>query len=935
MHNDKELRSNIKLIASILGDVLKSHSNKTVFDVVETLMSGYIELRTEPDELKRQQLMQLIEQLDSKTLEQVIHAFSLYFNLLSIIEETQQHKERRHQANNKDTLWEGSFHRTLKELQEQDISAEQLQGLLNNLSYMPVFTAHPTQAKRRTTLECLRRIFIIIKDLDDPRQGKVQKKSLIQELTNEIQILWKSDEVRAEKPQVIDEVKYGLYYFRESLFDAVPVIYQYLERAIERIYPDKAGQFNIPTFLHFGSWIGGDRDGNPFVTAKVTENAARYQSREILKRYIRDVDKLSHQLTHSINFCTPDKAFMASLEADNKACQHLFEERPHLFSTEPYRRKLFIMRSKLTYRMAFIKAKIKGKSQLSSDRGYNSEDDFCQDLKLIQDSLCAHNDCDVAFGSLNNLIRLSETFGFFLEHMDIRQESTFHTAAIAELLQYIDPEIAHPSMDYLNLSEDKKMELLSRLIDQDGVQTIDRSKLSATTVNILQVYDVVVCLRKEISTKLFKQYVISMTHTASHVMEVMLLCKLSGLLGKDAAGNTYCYMTVSPLFETVEDLEHIEPVMSMLFNNTVYTKYLSAAGNLQEVMLGYSDSCKDGGILASSWNLYGAQRRITELAKEKGIDIRLFHGRGGTIGRGGGPTHESIMAQPFGSVHGQIKFTEQGEVLSNKYSNSETAVYELIMGISGLIKSSSCLVKPERDDDSHHLKIMSQLAQTGEHHYRTLIDHTPGFMDYFYEATPVNEIALMNIGSRPSHRTSGDRSKSSVRAIGWVFGWAQSRHTLPAWYGIGTALNEYIMLDASNLQQLKKMYNEWPYFNTLLDNTQMALYKADMDIAKEYALLCEDKATRETIYTLINKEYNLTVKNIFKVAGVDELLAQNSTLRLSLNRRQAYLDTLVHIQLTLLKRYRNNALRSEEQDTWLAPLLCSINAIAGGMRNTG
>lgn len=930
MYSDKELHSKVKLIDSILGNVLKKHTNERIFEIVEELRTGYIDLRYTHDESKLQQLMQLIEQLDSQTLEQVIHAFSIYFNLMSVIEETQQHKERRYLANNKDTLWEGSFNKILTELQKEGISAEQFQTLLNKLSYMPVFTAHPTESKRRTTLECLRRIFIVINDLDDLRLGKYQKQSLIRELTNEIQILWKSDEVRAVKPQVLNEVKNGLYYFRESLFDAIPVIYTYLERAIQHIYPDEAEQFNIPAFLHFGSWIGGDRDGNPFVTAEITEKAARYQSREIIKRYISDVDKLSHQLTHSIAFCTPEKAFMTSLEADNKNYPHLFEDRPTLFSTEPYRRKLFIMRNKLCYNLAQLQAKIKPHHPQSKYSGYNNEEEFYQDLKLIQASLCSHNDCEVAFGPLKDLLRLTETFGFFLEHLDIRQESTLHTAAITELLQCMNLE-----SDYSRLDEDKKMALLSSLIGQDELAQINQTTLSETTINIIQVFDVILRLRQEISCKLFKQYVISMTHTASHVMEVMLLCRLFGLLGKDNTGQPYCYISISPLFETVKDLEHIEPVMSVLFNNAIYKQYLIASGNHQEVMLGYSDSCKDGGILASSWNLYGAQRRITELAKEKGIDIRLFHGRGGTIGRGGGPTHEAIVAQPFGTVHGQIKFTEQGEVLSNKYSNSETAVYELIMGISGLMKSSSCLIKAERDDDIKHLETMSLLAKSGENHYRTLTDNTPGFLDYFYEATPVNEIGLMNIGSRPSHRKTGNRSKSSVRAIGWVFGWAQSRHTLPAWYGIGTALNEYIKQHEGNLKQLRKMYTTWPYFNTLLDNTQMALYKADMDIAKEYALLCKDKPTRDRIYAMINSEYILTVESIFKVAGINELLEQNPVINLSLGRRQAYLDTLVHIQLTLLKRYRNDALSTEEQSIWLRPLLCSINAIAGGMRNTG
>jgi len=930
MHSDKELRSKVKLIGSLLGDVIKNHTRETVFDVVEELRTGYIELRKTHDDSKHQQLMQLIEQLDSQTLEQVIRAYSTYFNLVSVVEQTQQHKERRRLASKEETLWEGSFNKTLKEFQEQDISAEQFQALLNKLSYMPVFTAHPTESKRRTILECLRRIFIAIEQLDDPRLSKLQKDGLTQELKNEIQILWKTDEVRAEKPQVIDEVKNGLYYFRESLFDAIPVIYQYLESAIQGVYPEDAANISIPAFLHFGSWIGGDRDGNPFVTAKVTEKAARYQSLEIIKRYISDVDKLSHHLTHSIAFCTPDEAFMQSLADDNKTYKHLFEERPNHFSTEPYRRKLFIIKNKLIYRLEQIKAKINGQRPQSNYSGYKDENEFYQDLKLIQNSLCSHNDCEVAFGALKDLLRLTETFGFFLEHLDVRQESTLHTEAVSELLQCMNLE-----SDYKNQTEDEKMALLSRLIDQDELPHFNQGELSEPTINIIQVFDVILRLRREVSSKLFNQYVISMTHTASHVMEVMFMSRLSGLLGKDEEGKPYCYITVSPLFETVEDLEHIEPVMSVLFNNGTYNKYLKSAGNLQEVMLGYSDSCKDGGILASSWNLYGAQRRITELAKEKGIDIRLFHGRGGTIGRGGGPTHEAIMAQPFGSVHGQIKFTEQGEVLSNKYSNSETAVFELVMGITGLMKSSSCLVKSERDDNPDYLDTMSQLTQSGENQYRTLTDKTPGFLDYFYEATPVSEIGLMNIGSRPSHRKTGDRSKTSVRAIGWVFGWAQSRHTLPAWYGIGSALNQYIKQDENNLKRLRKMYKNWPYFNTLLDNTQMALYKADMDIAKEYAELCQDEQTKKTIYSMIYDEYQLTLKTIFKVAKIDQLLEHNPVLNLSLGRRQSYLDTLVHVQLTLLKRYRNEALTNEEQDIWLSPLLRSINAIASGMRNTG
>ncbi len=929
MQGDKELRGKVKFIGAILGDVLKAHTQDNVFDIIEELRTGYISLRKKHNKKQQQHLIHLIEQLDEQTLEDVIRAFSTYFSLVSVVEETHQHKLRRCIANNGSVLWQGSFRNTIQELKQQKVSAEQLQQLLNSLSYTPVFTAHPTEAKRRTILETLKRIFAVVKELDDPRLGKLQKDSLSHKLKNEILILWKTDEVRAEKPQVIDEVKNGLYYFRESLFDAIPTIYQYLERAIEDIYPKQAKQLHIPNFLHFGSWIGGDRDGNPFVTAEITEKTAYYQTQEILKRYIADTEKLSHQLTYSSSLCSPSDAFLSSLRRDNKTYKHLFTEHPHLFSAEPYRRKLFIIRHKLNYRLRQVQAKIEGHRPQLNYSGYKDEDEFYTDLKLIHESLCSHNDCDVANGPLKNLLRLCETFGFFLEHLDIRQESTLHTQAVEEILQHM-----HLEDNYQQLSENKKMSLLTQLVDQAELPGINQGELSDASLHVVQVFDVVLRLRRKISKKLFNQYVISMTHTASHVMEVMFLARLSGLIGYKN-GKKYSYITVSPLFETVEDLEHIEPVMSDLFKNSVYTTFLTAAGNLQEVMLGYSDSCKDGGILASSWNLYGAQRRITELAKANHIDIRLFHGRGGTVGRGGGPTHEAIMAQPFGSVHGQIKFTEQGEVLSNKYSNTETAVYELVMGISGLMKSSSCLIKAKRDDNPKFVKSMDFLAKQGEASYRQLTDNTPGFLDYFYEATPVSEIGLMNIGSRPSHRKSGDRSKTSVRAIGWVFGWAQSRHTLPAWYGIGTALNDYINQSPDNINKLQKMYKKWPYFSTLLDNTQMALYKADMDIAQEYAELCHNKDHRKHVYGLIKSEYNLTIKTIFKIAEINKLLKENPTLRLSLGRRQAYLDSLVHIQLTLLKRYRNEQLSSEERELWLDPLLRSINAIAGGMRNTG
>ena len=441
-------------------------------------------------------------------------------------------------------------------------------------------------------------------------------------------------------------------------------------------------------------------------------------------------------------------------------------------------------------------------------------------------------------------------------------------------------------------------------------------------------------MRAEVSPQCFGNYVISMTHSASHVMEVMLLARLTGLAGRRTDG-WFCDIRISPLFETIEDLAHIDVVMNTLLDNEAYGALLKASGNVQEVMLGYSDSCKDGGIMASAWNLYLAQNKIIGLTGARGIKCRLFHGRGGTIGRGGGPTHESILAQPPGTVHGEIKFTEQGEVLSYRYSNLETAVYELSMGTSGLMKASMGLVKELPEERKDYLGIMDQLARHGEQTYRELTERTPGFLDYFYDGCPVDAIALLNIGSRPSHRKKADRSMSSIRAIPWVFGWAQSRHTIPAWYGIGTALESWRGNDPERLAKLQRMYEEWPFFRALLSNSQMSLFKAEMQIAEEYAALAPDQGTAQAIYRRIREEHQRTVTQVLNVAGLTRLMDETPMLQRSLARRNPYLDPLNHIQIALLKRYRNTELQEEEREKWLDPLLRTINAIAAGMRNTG
>jgi phosphoenolpyruvate carboxylase len=513
-------------------------------------------------------------------------------------------------------------------------------------------------------------------------------------------------------------------------------------------------------------------------------------------------------------------------------------------------------------------------------------------------------------------------------HLDIRQESTRHTEAVSEILKHLPDDI-----DYAALEESARQQYLTTAL-ATAPPALDRTALSEDTRETLEVFEVMRRMQHEVSRNAFGNYVISMTHTASHILEVMYLAWLSGLAGRHQ-DEWFCRIRISPLFETINDLDHAQTILTQLLENETYRELLNKACQCQEVMLGYSDSCKDGGILASNWRLYEAQKQITAITSRYNLQVRLFHGRGGTIGRGGGPTHEAILSQPPGTVHGQIKFTEQGEVLRYKYSNPETALYELSMGLTGLLKASRVVIKAHVEDRRDYMGIMDELTRLGEQAYRDLIDHTEGLFDYFYEVTPVTEIGLLNIGSRPSYRKQQDRSKDSIRAIPWVFGWAQSRHTLPAWYGLGSALESWRDGDLTRIVQLQTMCQEWPFFRSLLNNIQMSLFKGEMEIAHEYTRLASNPELAEAIYSKIRGEYRRTVTQVLQIAGIHHLLEDNMPLSLSLHRRDPYLDPLNNIQVTLLSRYRNQDLTDEQRNRWLKPLLLSINAIASGMRNTG
>lgn len=930
--SDKELRQHVRFLGHILGEVIDERAGREVFETVERLRQGFITLRKDDSAPLRTELLSFLNTLDATTLKEVIRAFSLYFSLLNTAEEAFNYHNRMIQLRNGGELWNGSYLDTLTQLKQEGVSLTQLQHLLDEMVYMPVFTAHPTESKRRTLMEILRRIFLLDEKLTNDPLTPFDEERTRKEIKKQVQLLWSTDEVRAIKPTVRDEIKNGLYYFNVSLFDAVPRTYRNMENAIRRVYSDEiaaGSEFTVPGLVKFGSWIGGDRDGNPFVTAETTEMAIQLQKRTVIRRYLDDVTKLSYVLTQSASLSTISAALADSLEQSEQQYAGAFRAKPDRFLHEPYRRKLYMMRHRLEDNLRLIQQYFRPDlAPTALGVAYANEDELLEDLHLIYDSLVAHGDAELAGSELNDLIRLVETFGFYLYHLDIRQESTRHSEALADVLK-----VTGLCEDYHQLDESERQALLTDLLAREALP--EMPDIDGQNQEVLAVFKLMTRLHRDVSARAFGSYVISMTHQASHILEVLMLGRFAGLCGYDEQGQTYCHIRVSPLFETIEDLSHIEPVMSALFNNSQYCRLLDASGNLQEVMLGYSDSCKDGGILASGWNLYQAQKKVSGLTQKHNVKCRMFHGRGGTIGRGGGPTHDAIMSQPMGTVQGQIKFTEQGEVLSFKYGNIETAAYELGMGVSGLMKASRSVISETGQVEPDFLTVMQALTQTGETSYRKLTEDTAGFLDYFYEVCPVTEIGMMNIGSRPSHRKAGDRSKSSVRAIGWVFSWAQSRHTLPAWYGIGTALENWHQHDPEKIAFLRKMVQQWPFFRALLSNTQMSLSKADMSIASRYAALCEDAFQGQQVFELIAAEYHKTVEQVLSVVEADTLMAETPELRMSLRRREPYLDPINYIQIMLLQRYRDGSVDEQEREQWIDPLLRTISAISAGMRNTG
>jgi phosphoenolpyruvate carboxylase len=916
-----ELSDEAKILPDLLGEVIIEQEGQDIFDAVELLRQGFISQRQTPAVAMQEALSATIDGLNVESLDRVIHAFSTFFHLTNISEE-HTNQQARVSLEDAGKTWNNSFIETISGFKQDGKSLAEVIELVSDLNYYPTFTAHPTEAKRPVVLEALQRIHKEYQTLTSGHINKSELSELRHRLKAMIQIFWKTEAVRPSKPTVYDEIENSLYYFRESIFACLPEIYRDLENAIKHTYPESRGKaLEIPNIVRFGTWVGGDRDGNPFVTPEITRNALRMQKIEVLGEYAKRVENLSEILTHSVDQISVSDEFQASMLRDQTRLNKYLGNK-HL--KEPYRRKLSLVKLRLERTIAVAQAHLDNGHPPFDPLAFQNEIDFKYELTTVRDSLIHHNESNLTRGGLQDLLRLLDSCGFYLSKMDIRQESTLHSQAIHEIGLTLNTPI-----DYNSMGEQERQIWLSSTILESSNIDYDRRQITIQSADIISVFDLMSEMREEVSDECFGSYIISMTHQASHLLEVALLAKLSGLITSDESGKIKSEIHIAPLFETVVDLEHAEPTLESLFTNPVYRQLLEFSNNTQEVMLGYSDSCKDGGILASSWNLYKAQKNIVSVTDKHNIRCLLFHGRGGTIGRGGGPTHESILSQPKGTVKGGIKFTEQGEVLSFKYNFKDTARYELTVGITGLMKASD--PSNDRPDQEAHITMMDQLVVSGEAAFRELTDNNVATMQYFYETTPSNEIGLLNIGSRPSHRKKADYSKKSIRAIGWVFGWSQSRQNIPGWYGLGSALKQAI--DDGGLETLQSMQKDWRYFRNLLSNSQMVILKTDQKVAQQYSLLCSDPKIAEQTYEQLFGEYRLSIDHIREVTGERLMMADFPEIGKSVRWRNAYLDPLNHIQVTLLARLNQEDDRM--QSIWLKPALDSINGIATGLRNTG
>ena len=911
---DLPLREDIRLLGRILGDTLREQEGNATFELVENVRRSSVLFRKKQENADRIQLEHLLDHLTPADTLVVVRAFSYFSQLSNIAEDLHHNRRRRAHLKSGSRPQEGSIQLALERLLEKNISPEALQAFFDKAIVSPVLTAHPTEVQRKSILDCQLIISSLLSDRDRLDMTPEELADNEEALHRFVLILWDTRMLRFSKLTVQDEIKNGLTFYGHTFLTEIPQLYANLEKHLERQYKHT---FKVAPLLRVGSWIGGDRDGNPFVTADVMGDAAKRHSAVALEFYLAETNLLGTRLSLSSRIVEVSDALreFAAQSPDKSPSR----------DDEPYRRALIAIYSRLVATAEKLSHRVEHLRQVDENAlPYPDAQAFIADLDIMIDSLNHHHAVYLARGRLANLRRAAEVFGFHLAPLDMRQHSGVHEQVVSELLA-----VAGVS-DYLQRDELARREALLASLKKGKKLATDLAKFSEVSQGELRIMQAAADIHLSFGRPALPNYIISMTKGVSDMLEVALMVQQSDLL--DVAGKQPAlHLNIIPLFETIDDLRGSSKIMDELFSIPFYRELLQSRGNTQEVMLGYSDSNKDGGYLTANWELYQAEIELVKIFEKHGVELRLFHGRGGSVGRGGGPSYAAIRAQPPGSVNGQIRITEQGEVISSKYSNPEIGRRNLETLIAATMEAT--LLHHHGDDSTmpEYHRIMDELSLDAIAAYRELVYETPGFTDYFFAATPIREIAELNIGSRPSARKATNRIED-LRAIPWVFSWSNSRVILPGWYGFGSAVEKFLERHGNaGLKQLQAMYQNWAFFRGLLSNMDMVLSKTDMGIASRYAQLVTDEKIRNQVFGMIEAEWKRTTSRLLAINKSSTLLADNPTMARSLNTRLPYIDPLNHLQIMLLER-----IRAGESDEQLRRAMhITINGIAAGLRNSG
>ncbi|MDP3539528.1 MAG: phosphoenolpyruvate carboxylase [Azonexus sp.] len=912
-NKDEPLRNDIRLLGRVLGDTVREQEGDSVFELVERVRQTAVSFARNGDPAARAELAALLDPLSRDTTQAVVRAFSYFLQLANIAEDEHHIRRRRAHDLAGSPPREGSLVFALDTLSTAAVTPETVADFFAHALVAPVLTAHPTEVQRQSLIRNHRDLAHLLDQRERLQMTPEEEAENDLGLANAILTLWQSRMLRPVRLKVLDEVKNGITYFKETFFTELPRLYIQVAQQLQKRYPQTI--WTLPPFFRVGSWIGGDRDGNPFVTAEILREAMRLQSAAALNHYLEEVHELGGELPLSdlLVKVTPELQALAQNSTDHSPQR----------ADEPYRRALSGIYARLAATARALDHFEPVRHEIGNAVPYDSPDALRVDLKTLANSLKLNGSANLAGGRLRRLLRAIQIFGFHLAPIDLRQNSEVHARSVAELLAG-----AGRCPDYEALPEAERIKLLISEIATPRPLYSPYLSYSEETQGELAIFFAARELRQRYGAAALPNCIISKTDGVSDLLELALLLKESGLLLPGAKPRLD--VNIIPLFETIEDLQKSAATMAGVFKLPVYRELITGRGDEQEVMLGYSDSNKDGGFLTSGWELYKAEIELARVFGEHKVRLRLFHGRGGSVGRGGGPSYHAILAQPAGAVSGQIRLTEQGEVISTKYGNPDTGRRNLEVLLAATLEASLTDHENRVEPAEQFHAVMDELSARAFNAYRDLIYETPGFTTYFRQSTVVSEIASLNIGSRPASRKASERIED-LRAIPWVFSWAQCRLMLPGWYGFGAAVDGYLAANPDGLVTLRRMVKSWPFFQSLLSNMDMVLAKTDLAIASRYAELVTDPALRDSIFSRIKGEWALTRQHLLAILEQDDFLAENPLLKRSLQLRSPYMDPLNHLQVELLKRHR----AGETDERVARGIHLAINGIASGLRNSG